>query len=189
LVSIFASLYNQVIVMSGNYWQHFVPYQSDIRRAFDALRQSMFEHGEYQLTPPPFAGITFEEYCQYYAPEPVDSLPDEQRAEYAALFQRWSTPFEPKTIDELLEWNHSEGTGTPLDITVFAEYAAPGAMGGLTSDQLAQVFGTTEPTRNMIEEARGRVLRYISGRGSGIYIVIYRDSAPDEIFFAGITGD
>ena len=113
-------------MMGGNYWEYFVPYQSDVREAFDALRQSVFERGEYRLTPPPFAGVTFEEYCQYYAPEPMDSLSDEKRAEYAALFQRWSTPIEPKTIDELLEWNHSEGTGTILDLTIFAERAEPG---------------------------------------------------------------
>jgi hypothetical protein len=175
--------------LGGNYWTYFVSYQSTIRTAFDILRQSVFERGDYSVVPPPFAGITFAEYCQYYAPEPVDTLSDAQRAKYEALFQQWSTPFEPHTIDELLEWNRSEGTGTILDLTIFADRATPGAMGGLTTEQLTQMFGTTQPTRQMIEEAGVKILRYASGRGSGIFVVVYRDDQPDEIFFAGITGD
>jgi hypothetical protein len=59
---------------------------------------------------------------------------------------------------------------TPLDETV-----------------LQQLYGTTRPTREMIEHNMD-FFEEIE-RGHGIYIIVYKDTSPDEIFFAGYSYD
>jgi hypothetical protein len=57
----------------------------------------------------------------------------------------------------------------------------------LAPEKLQALFGTTQPTRGMIESNR-RFYDDIE-RGQGVYIVAYRDGKPDEYFFAGYSFD
>jgi len=167
--------------MGGNYWQYFVPYQQDIQQAFVALRQRVFAAGDYPVMPPPAAGMTFEQFCAYYGGVPLHQLSEAERREEEELFRLWSRPFEPTTIDALLEWNGSEGTGTILDVTTFY------ALDRLTDIELLATFGTLQPDRHLIEAAGAQILR--ARAGLCVYVVVYADGEPSEIFFVGLTGD
>jgi hypothetical protein len=52
---------------------------------------------------------------------------------------------------------------------------------------LERLFGTDQPTHEMIEQS-DELFEGIE-RAQGIYIVVYKDGRPDEIFFAGYSCD
>jgi hypothetical protein len=57
----------------------------------------------------------------------------------------------------------------------------------LPDDVLEELYGTTEPTRAMVE-GNMDFLEDVD-RGMGVYIILYRDGKPDEICFAGYSFD
>ena len=68
-------------------------------------------------------------------------------------------------------------------------------MAALSNVELIRSFGTTEPTRRMIEDNMANAadedddLYQNIARGQGFYVVIYEDGKPSEIFFGGYTYD
>jgi hypothetical protein len=61
-----------------------------------------------------------------------------------------------------------------------------GAVAALPDEALLDLYGTTRPTRDLIEQ--GADSEYLE-RGEGIYIVCYHGGQPTEIFFAGLSCD
>lgn len=58
----------------------------------------------------------------------------------------------------------------------------------LTNDaMLADLYETTEPDHEMVESNLD-VFDHID-RGQAIYVVVYRNGQPDELFFAGYSYD
>jgi hypothetical protein len=51
------------------------------------------------------------------------------------------------------------------------------------------VLGSERPTRADYDRAAEVMWDVVQDRGYGHYAVLYRDDAPDEIAFFGITGD
>ena len=56
-----------------------------------------------------------------------------------------------------------------------------------SEEDLLDLFGTDKPTHEMIEESDE--LYDVLERGQGVYIVVYKDEQPSEIFFAGYSFD
>ena len=85
----------------------------------------------------------------------------------------------PKTIEELLARNGTEGAHSILDIHT----ARP-----VSREQLDQTFGTDKPTASMIEELYHSIFNL-----HGNFLIIYdssgEDAEPTEILFFGISGD
>jgi hypothetical protein len=88
----------------------------------------------------------------------------------------------------------ADGTRSIIDIKCISDEAGLGRAVPLGNDVLREVFGTTRPTRAMVE-AKGYMLLheieklYRLQRGRAIYFVRYKDDQPDEIYFAGRTID
>ena len=57
----------------------------------------------------------------------------------------------------------------------------------IASEVLESVFGTSQPTRAMVEE-RMEFLENIE-RGQAVYIVLHSNSVPSELMFAGYSFD
>lgn len=175
--------------MGGSEWQYFVPYQADIEKALQELRQAEFETGDFYYPDDTYREHTEEErwnWLRYGVPLPgSEGLP------------------KPDTIKNLLQLKAEEGTGTILDI----DSAYP-----LSSEQLIEIFGTDKPTRALVDAALAQPPYYISKsppyhqdnllsltrylqkranrwRGDGTYIIVYKDDQPDEILFIGYSGD
>ncbi len=57
----------------------------------------------------------------------------------------------------------------------------------LDESVLEELYGTTQPTSEMIEQN----MNFFEGieRGHGICIIVYKDGRPDAIFFAGYSYD
>ena len=143
--------------MGASGWSYFVPYQEDVGKALEELRQREFEAGRYNR---------LDEY--------------------------WPEKRMPVSIDELMEWNETEGTHSIIDI-FWGVADEPGtdnfAMATpLSTDELMEFFGTQQPTHAMIVEHEDEVMDYRS-RWEATYVIVYKDDQPDEIFFTGFSGD
>jgi hypothetical protein len=167
--------------MGASGWQYFVAYQPDIHQALQALRQAEFQRGAYHLREPYWQNMTLEGFMP-----PDGSLDNADRAWYAADLQRLQALPEPTTIETLRAWNAEEGTHAILDIESVATVPSLGTVSPLTTQQLESLFGTTQPTRAMVEQAQSHYAT-LRDRWQGLYIIVYRDGTPDEIFFTGFS--
>lgn len=142
------------------YW-YFVPYQDDIDAALQELRQREFRAGRYHPVVP------FPDF-------PVGPHAPAPGARHA-------------TIAEAMEDADADGTHSILDLDHVSDEPDFCAVAPLDEDVLEDLYGTTQPTHAMIE----RNMDFLEDveRGHGIYIIVYKDGRPDEIFFAGYSFD
>ena len=96
----------------------------------------------------------------------------------------------PGSIRELLDQQGRTGTHSILDITSLFPRPRQGAISPFPRSKPFEMFGTDAPSREETEEAwtLGRFQSSFNRRGQGIYLIVYRDDRPDEIFFAGCSG-
>src|SRR5262245_47423497 len=147
--------------MGGEPWFYFVPYQSDINSALQELRRREFQAGRYNPVTP------FVEF-------PVDSRTPGPGAQHAS-------------IEEAMQDADADGTRSILDMQRISDEPDYGVVTSFSDDDLMDLFGTTKPTREMVE-ASDELFEAIE-RGQGVYIVAYEDDTPAEIFFAGYSFD
>jgi len=81
----------------------------------------------------------------------------------------------------------ADGTASILDIDHLPTSPSSGAVAPVPSNVLIELFGTDQPTREMVEQ--GEDLFEDIERGQGVYIVIYKDGTPSELYFAGYSFD
>jgi hypothetical protein len=58
----------------------------------------------------------------------------------------------------------------------------------LPPDELQRLFGTEHPTHEEIERNLDGLFEGIES-GQGVYVIVYRNDQPDELFFAGYSFD
>jgi hypothetical protein len=142
------------------YW-YVVKYRPDIDAALQELRQQEFQAGRYNPVTP-FLNFPLG---------PNSPAPGARHA----------------TIAEAFEDADADGTRSILDLERVSEEPEFGAVAALDHDALLGLFGTARPTRQMVE-ANDELWEDLE-RGQGIYIILYKDDQPDEIFFAGYSFD
>jgi len=169
--------------MGASGWDSFVPYQPDINKALQELRAKVFQdHGYYlraplNLRPEDFANASKD--IQEMVPQWI-----EREKSYKP----------PTTIEELIAWNGEDGTHSILDIHTVASSSGFGVAAPLSREELRRFFGTDQPTHTMIGEKKRELSRFLQGDlgrygYEATYIIVYKDGAPDEIFFTGYSGD
>src|SRR5262245_17311250 len=147
--------------MGGEPWFYFVPYQSNIDNALQALRRREFQAGRYNpVTPLPVF--------------PVNEGGPAPGAKHAS-------------IEEAIEAADADGTRSILDMERVSDEPDFGSVTPLSDDDLEDLFGTSKPTHEMIESSDE--LFEALDRGQGVYIVVYHNDQPSEIFFAGYSFD
>ncbi|AUT02719.1 hypothetical protein CLI64_21245 [Nostoc sp. CENA543] len=100
-------------------------------------------------------------------------------------------------IEAVLDEYAEEGTSSILDMQEISLFPQAGAVSPVPENELIELFGTDQPTREMvvsilIEEADQEAWETFwesINRGEGRYIVIYSENQPVEIFFAGYSFD
>jgi hypothetical protein len=139
-------------------WFYFVPYQEDIYKALKTLRDVEFAAGRY------YPVIAFPQF-------PV-------------------TPESPKPGAKHLSINEAiaasvgiGGSHSILDVHDISERLTYGAVAPLSGRELLALYGTQEPSREMIEQNMD-FFEDIDG-GQGVYIITFKDGNPCEICFAG----
>ena len=90
-------------------------------------------------------------------------------------------------MQEARDDSDADGTRSILDLDHVSDEPEYFAVTPLSEQVLQQLYGTTQPTRSMVEKDMD-FLDDIE-RGQGVSIVLYKDGQPDEIFFAGYSFD
>jgi hypothetical protein len=169
--------------MGSSPYMYFTPYQRDIQAALEALRVREFEAGRYdpamEAADPPAYMFEFS--------FPLDESVPSPGAQHAS-------------IDEAMDAAMESGTRSILDISQITSQPDFSAACPLDADDLTTLFGTTEPTRAIIERVLVQGERAFDGdpyelfwdqieRGQARYIIAYDGAKPSEIFFAGMSWD
>ena len=147
--------------MGGHPWFYFVDYEADVNVALQRLREREFRAGRYNPV------VWFPEF-------PVGPQSPAPGAQHGS-------------IEEAIEEADADGTRSILDMERVSDEPDFNAVAPLPEEELLELFGTTRPTREMIEA--GEELFDSLERGQGVYVVAYRDDQPSEIFFAGYSFD
>jgi hypothetical protein len=168
--------------MGANPYFYFTPYRKDIQAALEALRQREFTAGRYdpamQAADPPSYMFLFN-----FPPDDTSPAPGARH----------------NSIEEAIDAGAESGTRSILDIMRITDEPDYSAACPLSSDHLLELFGTTQPTRDLIERVLiggGPLAGNVGSefwepidRGQGRYVVVYENSEPCEIFFAGMSWD
>jgi hypothetical protein len=161
-------------------WQYSVPYQSDIKKALDELREQIFQSGKYYKREP---------FWQYTNESEYDDAPDEDvRQELIEWLHTMKAMKEPTTIEELLLWNGEDGTHSIVDIKSVSTEPDFGTISPLSPEDLMELSGTYEPTKVIVEQKANEIME-LRERWQATYIIVYKDGFPNEIFFTGYSGD
>jgi hypothetical protein len=147
--------------MGAEPYYYFVKYQRDVNAALQELRQREFRAGRYN---------------------PVIDFP-----QFPITPQSPAPGAQHNSIEEALEDADADGTRSILDLDHIADEPDFGAVTALDQDTLQDLYGTTRPTRQLIEQNMDFFAEI--ERGQGIYIVVYEKGEPSEIFFAGYSFD
>lgn len=142
------------------YW-YFVPYESNINSALQKLREREFNAGRYH---PALSHLDFPLTAS--SPSPGARHPSIDAARRAA---------------------REDGTRSILDIETIGLHSDFGVAGRLDDAALRALYGTTQPTHQMVEDEI-EILEPVE-RGQAAYVVVYKDGKPDELFFAGYSYD
>jgi len=148
--------------MGGHFYWYVVDYQSDIDAALQQLREREFKAGRYS---PVISFLSFPVGPQSAAPGPRH-----------------------RSIREAITASGEGGTRSILDLERITSRAEYSAASPLPEALLRELYGTTTPTREMVEPDLA-FSEYMDERGQGIYIVLHRDGRPHEILFAGYSFD
>lgn len=147
--------------MGGHPWFYFVDYEPDVETALQKLREREFQAGRYN---------------------PVIDFP-----EFPVTHKSPAPGAEHDSIEEALEDSDADGTRSILDMMSVAATPDYGAVAPVPLEYLMSLFGTDKPTREMIEDS-DELFEHLE-RGQGVYIIVYKDDQPSEIFFAGYSFD
>jgi hypothetical protein len=148
--------------MGAHPWFYLVPYQTDIRRAMLELRERELQAGRYN---------------------PVVPFPNMSNAAPGAQHD---------SIEEAREAADADGTRSIVDMDDVGDQPADpdepqfGVVSPVDPELLADLYGTTQPTREMIRDMD--FLEEVE-RGTGVYMVVYDKGKPSELCFAGYSFD
>jgi hypothetical protein len=149
--------------MGAEPWLYFVPYQADINKTLQELRNREFTAGRYY---PAMIGVFMHMPIGPNSPSPG--------AQHAS-------------IQEALTASDATGTQSILDMQSVSDKPEFFAVCPMDQETLKAVFGTVRPTHEMVENN----LDFFEDleRGQGVYAIIYKGDMPDEILFAGYSFD
>jgi hypothetical protein len=164
-------------------WSYRRPYRADVAAVLAALRQEVYETGDFYREPEsPWARMTEAEFVA----EAMDKRGEVDEDELALFRASKIVPFDP---DSLLRSQPESGTHSIIDLPCgVAPKPGWGTVSPLTAPQLLDLFGTSTPAPDQVEAATDRICE-LRKRWEGAYIVSYLDGTPAEIHFAGFSGD
>ena len=147
--------------MGGHPYWYFVPYQDDIQLALDALRQREFQVGRYNPA------------------TPFPHFPPDLNAPSAGA--------QHHSIEDAFEDADADGTRSILDLMKISDNPGYGVAAALPPDVLKRYLETERPDRATVQDSE-ELFEDIE-RGQGVYVVVYDNDQPSEIFFAGYSYD
>lgn len=163
--------------MGGTAWNYFTSYQDDVEKALQALRRDVFEnYTKGQRKPSDFDLLA---PAEKFAFEGV--LDSDDAIEIEGF----------NSIEELLEETGAEGTHSILDIQRTGINSEFGVAWPAPENALIKLFGTNKPTHEQIaEKAEFELVDELEvERWEAVFVIVYKDGKPSEIYFEGSSGD
>jgi hypothetical protein len=162
--------------MGAFFYCYFTAYQENIATALRALRETEFKAGRYLD-----AMEAAEDGSMYELKFPPDAN---------------SPAPGPVHVSSRAALDDFDGTGTRsiLDILYIADEPDLCTASPLPEEDLLLAFGTTQPTRDMVEKAfldtseANSILDRV-GRGEARYVIVHDGDKPSQIFFMGYSFD
>ena len=142
------------------YW-YAVPYNGDLERVLDDLREREFRAGRYN---PAMPDIDFPITADSPAPGPRHA-----------------------TIEDALAASGADGTRSILDIHSVGDAPDFFTVGPLSPEVLRGLYGTERPTRAAVE-ADDSFTEDLE-RGHAVYVLLYEGDTPTGVFFTGYSFD
>jgi hypothetical protein len=171
--------------MGASGWLYFAPYQVDVNAALQALRQQIFERGNYQ-----HMGDLLEPDLEELRFQFGEQIGDLMYQGMKAAFDAQTSDAPPETIDDLLEQAAEDGTHSILDTPSIAPAGNGFAeLHPLSTQQKQTLFGTEKPTQAQVRAVETDLLNLVPMRWSGFYFEVYEGDTPVEWCFAGVSGD
>lgn len=174
--------------MGASGWSYYVPYDPDLDRALQRLREQVFREGKFYSPDPARRPKSIAQLLEWNAEDGTHSILDMTRIA--------PPPKTPGRSGRSLPPNSDE-RGV-IDMTRFdpeahrrwleEAFGSIGAVRELHPDDLRALFGTTRPPRAAVE-ARASDVMDLRARGEGTVVVIYEGDAPVELFFTAFSGD
>ena len=126
---------------------------------------------------------------EYFVPYEANlqSALDKLRAEVFASGEFNGAEFDPATPTEALEMTDADGTRSILDIERIADEPDFCCAAPFSPDELREYFGSDKPSRADVQQ--GDEYWDDLDRGQARYVVVYKDSKPAELYFAGYSFD
>jgi hypothetical protein len=150
--------------MGAEPWYYFTPYQKDVDKALQELRQKEFLAGRYYPV--------------------IESL------EFPIAENSPSLGAQHSSIEEAIEDAGETGTCSILDIQNVGVELEPCQAALLSAEEQVECFGTDRPTHKLlIDEGHIWEIFDLLERGEAIYCLVYKDDEPEEILFAGYSFD
>lgn len=146
--------------MGSHPWWYLVPYEQNVARSLESLRQREFKAGRYNPA---------EDFPRF----PVDLA--------------HAPGCKHSSIDEAREDSDADGTRSILDVSRVGDRPDFDVVAPLGDHELMEYFGTTKPSAEDVEDC-DELFDQIE-RGRGVYVVVYEDDQPSQIFFAGYSYD
>ena len=146
--------------MGGHPWWYLVPYQENVQASLDALREREFKAGRYNPA---------EDFPKF----PVDL--------------GHAPGCKHDSIEDAREDSDADGTRSILDVSQLSDKPDYDAVAPLDDDELMEFFGTTRPSAEDVEDCDD-LFEQIE-RGQGIYLIVYENDQPAQIYFAGYSSD
>jgi hypothetical protein len=138
----------------------------------------------------PGFGSQLWEYCVPYQPDLQKVLAELREREFkAGRFYR--SELKPKDFDEAMRNADAAGTRSIIDIEKVSPKRDIFSISPAPPDKLKALFGTEKPSHAMVENASKKsphefqVFLETYDRGEGVYIFVYEDDRPCEIYIAG----
>jgi len=144
------------------------------------LQQQIFKKGEYGQT-------------RHFSSEILDKNPQLKAAveTLRKLDEQRLKNFGPiRSIDDLREAFGEEGTHTIIDIAGINEKPDFGVAYPAPQEVMQEVYGTARPTHKDIEAKFGHISEALNiERWQAIYLMVFENDIPKEIYFEGCSGD
>lgn len=165
--------------MKESGWSCFVSYQPEIPQALADLRHTVFADKAYQDQIQMYEFLLDDQFAALFTPETHQDLV----SELESLQQR------PQVTDiaDLLSQAGTLDTRSVLDMPGLGRQASMLVVAPLTDQELLDLFGTTKPTHEMVEEKIPQI-QSLRPHWQGTYIIVYAGNRPREICFAGRSG-
>lgn len=174
--------------MGASAWKYYVPYEADFGAALARLQEQVFARGDYYRRYKRRKPKTIEDLRKSNAEEGTHSILDITHVGPKPTKPGWENVWTPPSAGADGQIDMKRFDPEEHDRWLAHLKSLLGSVRELHDQDLLELFGTTKPTRALVEEHESDI-QDLRERGMGTIVVIYDGHTPRELLFIGVSGD